>query len=164
MNRCSFKKIGRYCRRSEMYYRCSRWIIRGIEFVRETGALVIPFNRPFRIGATYKGKPLGAIGQLGCISFHETKNVISGEGDALLVNDPALHERAEIIREKGIDRSRFLLGQVDKYSWVDIGSSYLPSELVAAFLLAQLEQSEEINRRRGEIWNRYHEAFAERQE
>lgn len=123
--------------------------------------LVVAEDAAQGIGATYKGKPLGTIGQLGCISFHETKNVISGEGGALLVNDPALHERAEIIREKGTDRSRFLLGQVDKYSWVDIGSSYLPSELVAAFLLAQLEQSDEINRRRGEIWNRYHEAFAE---
>lgn len=115
------------------------------------------------IGATYKGRPLGGIGALAALSFHETKNVISGEGGALLVNDPALVERAEIIREKGTNRSRFFRGQVDKYTWVDVGSSYLPSELIAAFLAAQLEQAADITRRRVAIWDRYH-AWAQRHE
>jgi len=106
------------------------------------------------------GRPLGGIGNLAALSFHETKNVISGEGGALLINDPKLIERAEIIREKGTNRSKFFRGQVDKYTWVDIGSSYLPSELIAAFLAAQLEQAEEITRRRIGIWKRY-QAWAE---
>lgn len=105
--------------------------------------------------STYEGRPLGSIGSLGALSFHETKNVISGEGGALLINDSTLIERAEIIREKGTNRSKFFRGQVDKYTWVDIGSSYLPSELVAAFLAAQLEYAEEITDRRMAIWNRY---------
>lgn len=108
------------------------------------------------IFSTYKGRPLGSIGDLAALSFHETKNVISGEGGALLINDPALAERAEIIREKGTNRSKFFRGQVDKYTWVDIGSSYLPSELIAAFLMAQLEDAEGITSRRLSIWNRYH--------
>jgi len=107
----------------------------------------------------YKGRPLGAIGDLGAFSFHETKNVISGEGGALLVNDPSLVLRAEIIREKGTDRSRFFRGEVDKYTWQEVGSSYLPSELIAAFLRAQLEKAESITRDRLASWNRYHEAF-----
>ena len=110
--------------------------------------------------ATYKGRPLGTIGHLGTLSFHETKNITSGEGGALLINDERFVERAEIIREKGTNRSRFFRGQVDKYTWVDIGSSYLPGELIAAFLYAQLEQAEEITRRRVDIWNGYHAAFA----
>lgn len=109
------------------------------------------------IYSSYKGRPLGSIGDLGCLSFHETKNIISGEGGALLINDPLLIERAEIIREKGTNRSRFFRGQVDKYTWVDKGSSYLPSELTAAFLSAQLDDGEEITRRRLHIWNHYHE-------
>lgn len=111
--------------------------------------------------ANYKGRPLGAIGHLGAYSFHETKNVISGEGGALLVNDASLAERAEVIREKGTDRSRFFRGAVDKYTWQDIGSSYLPGELVAAFLWAQLEEAESITEKRLTIWNRYHASFAE---
>jgi len=111
-------------------------------------------------GSFYKGRPLGTLGALGAFSFHETKNVISGEGGALLVQDPALVERAEIIREKGTNRSRFFRGQVDKYTWVDIGSSFLPSELVAAFLWAQLQETDRINAERIAIWQRYHEAFA----
>lgn len=107
----------------------------------------------------YRGKALGTLGSLGTLSFHETKNIICGEGGALLVNDRSLVERAEVIREKGTDRSRFFRGQVDKYTWVDLGSSYLPSELVAAFLSAQLERGSEITSARKEIWNRYHEAF-----
>lgn len=108
------------------------------------------------IFSTYKDRPLGSIGDLAALSFHETKNVIAGEGGALLINDPALVERAEIIREKGTNRSRFFRGQVDKYTWVDIGSSYLPSELIAAFLAAQLEHAGEITARRLAIWERYH--------
>ncbi|MEW9571380.1 dTDP-4-amino-4,6-dideoxygalactose transaminase [Rhodanobacter sp. Si-c] len=109
------------------------------------------------IFSTYKGRALGSIGNLAALSFHETKNVISGEGGALLVNDPALVERAEIIREKGTNRSKFFRGQVDKYTWVDIGSSYLPSELIAAFLAAQFEAADAITARRLAIWDRYHD-------
>jgi len=109
------------------------------------------------IGATYKGRPLGAIAPLSAVSFHETKNLISGEGGALLVNDERFAERAEIIREKGTNRSKFFRGQIDKYTWVDVGSSYLPSEIVAAFLYAQLQKAQEITRHRLTIWNRYHE-------
>lgn len=106
--------------------------------------------------ATYKGRPLGSIGDLGAYSFHETKNVISGEGGALLVNDPALALRAEIIREKGTDRSRFFRGEVDKYTWQEVGSSFLPGELIAAFLWAQLEEAERITSDRLAIWQNYH--------
>ncbi|MET0659172.1 MAG: dTDP-4-amino-4,6-dideoxygalactose transaminase [Steroidobacteraceae bacterium] len=106
--------------------------------------------------ATYKGRALGTIGQLGAYSFHETKNVISGEGGALLVNDPALGLRAEIIREKGTDRSRFFRGEVDKYTWQEVGSSFLPGELIAAFLWAQLEEAERITELRLAAWQRYH--------
>ncbi|HXE78364.1 MAG TPA: dTDP-4-amino-4,6-dideoxygalactose transaminase [Rhodanobacter sp.] len=112
------------------------------------------------IFSSYKGRALGSIGDLAALSFHETKNVIAGEGGALLVNDPALVERAEMIREKGTNRSKYFRGQVDKYTWVDIGSSYLPSELVAAFLAAQLEQGDGITAQRLAIWRRYH-AWAE---
>ena len=108
------------------------------------------------IFSAYKGRPLGAIGDLGALSFHETKNIISGEGGALLAREGDLAERAEIIREKGTDRSRFFRGQVDKYTWVDIGSSYLPSELVAAFLAAQVEHGGDITARRLALWDRYH--------
>jgi dTDP-4-amino-4,6-dideoxygalactose transaminase len=108
------------------------------------------------VGSSYRGRALGSLGALGALSFHETKNVISGEGGALLVNDPALVERAEIIREKGTNRSKFFRGQVDKYTWVDIGSSYLPSEIIAAFLAVQLESVADITRRRLAIWDRYH--------
>ncbi|PJK07079.1 dTDP-4-amino-4,6-dideoxygalactose transaminase [Lysobacteraceae bacterium NML71-0210] len=110
--------------------------------------------------SSYKGRALGSIGDLGCLSFHETKNIISGEGGALLINDPALIERAEIIREKGTNRSRFFRGQVDKYTWVDYGSSYLPGEITAAFLAAQLDACQDINARRLALWDRYH-AWAE---
>jgi dTDP-4-amino-4,6-dideoxygalactose transaminase len=101
------------------------------------------------------------MGLLGALSFHETKNVISGEGGALLVNDGRLIDRAEILLEKGTNRSRFLRGEVDKYTWIDIGGSYPPSEIVAAFLWAQLERAEEITQRRLDIWWRYHDAFAQ---
>ncbi len=111
--------------------------------------------------ATYKGRNLGTIGALGCISFHETKNLISGEGGALLINDERLIERAEIVREKGTNRSRFLRGEVDKYTWVDIGSSFLPSELVAAFLEAQLAHGDAVIKRRRAIWARYYGGLSE---
>lgn len=107
--------------------------------------------------STYKGKALGTIGHFGCLSFHETKNIISGEGGALLVNDERFAERAEIIREKGTNRSQFFRGEVDKYTWVDIGSSYLPSELVSAFLYAQLERAGEITSQRCHICSAYTE-------
>lgn len=106
--------------------------------------------------AYWRGKPLGSLGALGCVSFHETKNIISGEGGALLINDPELVDRAEIVREKGTNRSRFFRGQVDKYTWVDVGSSFLPGEIVAAFLAAQLDDAESITERRMAVWNRYH--------
>jgi dTDP-4-amino-4,6-dideoxygalactose transaminase len=109
--------------------------------------------------SAYKGRPLGSLGSLGCISFHETKNVISGEGGALLVNDSALAGRAEIIREKGTNRCQFFRGQVDKYTWVDIGSSFLPSEIIAAFLWAQLEEARTITAQRLLLWRQYHDAF-----
>ncbi|NYE61714.1 dTDP-4-amino-4,6-dideoxygalactose transaminase [Duganella sp. 1224] len=112
------------------------------------------------IMSTYKGRPLGSIGHLGAYSFHETKNIIAGEGGALLVNDPELAERAEIIREKGTNRSQFFRGQVDKYTWVDIGSSYLPGEVIAAFLWAQMEDAESITARRLALWDHYHAALA----
>lgn len=111
--------------------------------------------------AGFRGRPLGAWGQLAAVSFHETKNVISGEGGALLVNDERFAERAEIIREKGTNRSQFFRGEVDKYTWVDLGSSYLPGELIAAFLYAQLEEAEAITRSRRHVWDRYHQAFAD---
>ena len=105
---------------------------------------------------TYKGKNLGTFGRLATQSFHETKNFTCGEGGALLINDPALIDRAEILREKGTDRSRFFRGQVDKYSWVDVGSSYLPSDALAGYLFAQLENREVIQTRRAEIWSTYY--------
>ena len=107
--------------------------------------------------STYKGQALGSIGDLGAYSFHETKNVISGEGGALLVNSPDMSIRAEIIREKGTDRSRFFRGEVDKYTWQDLGSSFLPGELIAAFLWAQLEEADRITKERLARWQRYHE-------
>lgn len=109
--------------------------------------------------SSYRGQPLGSLGQLAAYSFHETKNVISGEGGALLVNDPVFAQRSEIIREKGTNRSQFFRGQVDKYTWVDIGSSFLPGELIAAFLAAQLDEADAILARRRLIWERYHAAF-----
>lgn len=116
------------------------------------------------VTATYRGRALGSIGHLGAYSFHETKNVISGEGGALLVNDSELASRAEIIREKGTDRSRFFRGQVDKYTWQEVGSSFLPGELIAAFLWAQLEEADKITRERLAHWNYYHEQLADLEE
>ncbi|MEH2238947.1 dTDP-4-amino-4,6-dideoxygalactose transaminase [Nostoc sp.] len=113
------------------------------------------------LDATYKGRSLGSIGHLAAVSFHETKNLICGEGGALLVNHPELIERSEIVWEKGTNRNQFFRGQVDKYTWVDIGSSYLPSEISAAFLWAQMEAIETITQKRMDIWQQYHQAFAD---
>lgn len=113
------------------------------------------------VHAYYKGRALGTIGDLGCFSFHETKNYIMGEGGALLFQDDAYLERAEILREKGTDRSKFFRGQIDKYTWVDFGSSYLPSELNAAYLYAQLEQADKIDEHRMAIWNLYNERLGQ---
>ena len=113
------------------------------------------------IAARYKDRPLGSIGHLAAVSFHETKNLVSGEGGALLINDERFIDRAHILREKGTNRTKFLQGRVDKYTWVDIGSSYLPSELNAAFLLAQFEKVDEIQAKRHRVWARYHREFAD---
>lgn len=110
--------------------------------------------------STYKGKYLGTIGTFGCYSFHETKNYSMGEGGAIVINDPKYNEKAEILREKGTNRAKFFRGQVDKYTWVDFGDSYLPSEMNAAYLWAQLLHADEINENRKATWNRYYEAFA----
>ena len=112
------------------------------------------------VNAAYKEKYLGTMGHMGCYSFHETKNIISGEGGALVINDDRFASRAEIIREKGTNRSQFFRGEVDKYTWVDVGSSYLPSELTAAFLYAQLEEADRINNKRLEIWGAYYRGLS----
>ena len=110
--------------------------------------------------STYKGRPLGSIGALAAFSFHETKNLISGEGGALIINDPRFIRRAEIIREKGTNRNEFFRGEVDKYTWLDIGSSFLPGDMVAAFLLAQFEHADRLAAERQVLWQRYHEGLA----
>jgi len=124
------------------------------------GAAVVEDNAHGLFGR-YKGRPLGTFGALATQSFHETKNFSCGEGGALLVNDPELVERAEIVREKGTDRSRFFRGQVDKYTWVDVGSSYLPSDLLAAILYGQLEQREAVQETRRQLWEAYHEGLCD---
>lgn len=111
--------------------------------------------------STYKGQALGTIGDFGCYSFHETKNYSMGEGGAVIIKDEKFFEKAEIIREKGTNRSKFLRGQIDKYTWVDYGSSYLPSDMNAAYLYAQLEMADEINKNRLESWNMYYEGLKE---
>ena len=116
------------------------------------------------IMSSYKGKALGTIGDYGCFSFHETKNYSMGEGGALLIQDPDMVEAAEIIREKGTNRSKFFRGQIDKYTWVNYGSSYLPSDMNAAYLYAQLEMADDINNARLHTWNRYYEGLKELQE
>ncbi len=109
--------------------------------------------------STYKGRNLGTLGHMSAFSFHETKNVISGEGGALVINEERFSERAEMIREKGTNRAKFFRGQVDKYTWVDIGSSYLPGEIIAAFLMAQFENASEINEQRLKVWKTYHKGL-----
>ena len=129
-----------------------------MEIAEKHGLLVVE-DAAQAIDSYYKGRPLGSIGHLAAFSFHETKNVISGEGGLLVVNDERFVRRAEIIWEKGTNRAEFFRGEVNKYGWVDTGSSFLPSEIVAAFLWAQLENLDSIQWRRKEIWNRYHEAL-----
>lgn len=125
---------------------------------RKHGLLVVE-DAAQGVMSTYKGKALGTIGDFGCYSFHETKNYSMGEGGALVINNPAFFEKAEILREKGTNRSKFFRGQVDKYTWVDFGDSYLPSEINAAYLWAQLEIADEINDNRLVTWNCYRDAF-----
>ncbi len=131
-----------------------------LRVARAHGLLVIE-DAAQAVLSTYRGRPVGDLGDLAAVSFHETKNVISGEGGALLVNDRSFVDRAEVILEKGTNRSRFFRGEVDKYTWVDVGSSYLPGEIIAAFLFAQLESAVAITDRRLAIWRRYHAAFAD---
>ena len=128
--------------------------------IAERHGLLVIEDAAQGVMADWRGRALGSIGHLGAFSFHETKNIVSGEGGALLLNDARFVERAEIIREKGTDRARMFRGLVDKYTWVDIGSSFLPGEIVAAFLWAQMEDADPITARRLAIWGRYHEAFA----
>lgn len=125
--------------------------------IAQKHGLIVVEDAAQGVDAYYKGRALGSIGDFGCFSFHETKNFISGEGGALAVNNPDFARQAEIIREKGTNRAEFFRGEVDKYTWQSIGSSYLPSELIAAFLYAQLEHAERITYKRLEIWNRYNE-------
>ena len=129
-----------------------------MDIARQHNLLVIE-DAAQGIMSTYRGRSLGSIGHFGAFSFHETKNISSGEGGALLVNDERFIERAEIIREKGTNRGQFFRGQVDKYTWMDIGSSFLPGELIAAFLYAQLESAEEITNKRLASWGRYHKGL-----
>ena len=134
-----------------------------MDIARRHGLLVVE-DAAQGVMSSYKGKALGTIGDFGCYSFHETKNYSMGEGGAVLVNNPDCVERAEILREKGTNRARFFRGQVDKYTWVDIGDSFLPSELNAAYLWAQLEMADAINENRLASWNAYRDAFSDLQE
>lgn len=129
-----------------------------IEIAKKHNLIVVEDSAQ-AIGSLYKNKPCGSFGELGCFSFHETKNVVCGEGGAIAINDEKYIERAEIIREKGTNRSKFFRGQVDKYTWVDLGSSYLPSDMNAAYLYPQLEILDEINIKRQVLWEKYHGAF-----
>lgn len=129
-----------------------------LDLAKRYGLLVVE-DAAQGVLATWRGRPLGAIGHMGTLSFHETKNITSGEGGALLVNDEAFVDAAEIVREKGTDRTRFLDGRVDKYTWLEVGSSYLPSEMTAAFLWGQMSAADEITLRRLDLWARYHDAF-----
>ena len=129
-----------------------------LAIARKHGLMVVE-DAAQGVMSTYKGKALGTIGDFGCYSFHETKNYSMGEGGALMIRDPAYIEKAEILREKGTNRSKFFRGQVDKYTWVDFGDSYLPSEINAAYLWAQLEEADMINKDRMRSWNRYNVAL-----
>lgn len=139
---------GQPCAMRELKQICER---HGLRLIEDAAQAILAYD---------DGEALGTIGDLGCLSFHETKNVICGEGGALLINDPALVERAEILWQKGTNRNAFFRGQVDKYTWVDIGSSFLPSELTAAFLCAQLEQAESINLQRRTLHKKYLELLS----
>jgi len=129
-----------------------------LEIARTHNIAVVEDNAHGIFGR-YRGKPLGSFGEMATLSFHETKNFSCGEGGALLINDPALVERAEIIREKGTNRSQMFRGEVDKYTWLDLGSSYVPSDILAAFLFAQLEEQDRIQGTRKRIWNYYYDCL-----
>ena len=131
-----------------------------IALIAQSHGLLLIEDAAQALMSSFESRPLGSIGQLGCLSFHETKNIICGEGGALLVNEQRFVERAEMLRDKGTNRSRFVRGEVDKYTWYDIGSSYGPGELVAAFLAPQLEAAQRITQQRLDLWLAYHEAFA----
>ncbi len=128
--------------------------------IAERHGLVVVEDAAHALMSRYRDRPLGSFGQLATFSFHETKNLISGEGGALIVNDPRFIDRAEIIREKGTNRASFFRGNTDKYTWVDLGSSYLPSDMIAAFLLAQFENADTLLARRRVLWERYHAGLA----
>ena len=129
-----------------------------MKIARKHGLLVVE-DAAQGVMSTYKGKALGTIGDFGCYSFHETKNYSMGEGGALVINNPAFFEKAEVLREKGTNRSKFFRGQFDKYTWVDFGDSYLPSEINAAYLWSQLQRADEINNNRLDSWKQYYDAF-----
>ncbi|MBD2766410.1 dTDP-4-amino-4,6-dideoxygalactose transaminase [Hymenobacter sp. BT664] len=131
-----------------------------IQVVADRHGLMVIEDAAHAIDSCYRGRPLGSLGALAAFSFHETKNIISGEGGMLAVNNPRFGPRAEIIREKGTTRSAFYRGEIDKYGWVDLGSSFLPSDIIAAYLWAQLENLADIQRQRRTIWQRYYVAFA----
>lgn len=130
-----------------------------IQAVADQHGLAVVEDAAQAIDSFYKGRPLGSLGELAAFSFHETKNIIAGEGGMLVINEACYAQRAEIIREKGTNRSSFFRGEVDKYGWVDVGSSFLPSDIIAAFLWAQIEHMADIQQRRKQIWQRYYEAF-----
>ena len=132
-----------------------------IEAIAAVAGVPVIEDAAHALPAAWRARPLGSLGALSTFSFHETKNVQCGEGGALVINDPALAERAEIMQEKGTNRARFFRGEVDKYTWVDLGSSYLLSEVAAAFLWGQLERLDEVTAGRREVWARYHEALAD---
>ncbi|BDU78677.1 dTDP-4-amino-4,6-dideoxygalactose transaminase [Mesoterricola sediminis] len=143
-----------------MHYGGTACDMDALERLAERHGLLLVEDAAQCIGARHQGRPLGSIGAFGTFSFHETKNVACGEGGALVVNDPRFDLKAEIVREKGTNRAAFFRGEVDKYGWVDLGSSYLPSEFAAAVLVAQLEELDRINTRRIALWERYREALA----
>lgn len=134
--------------------------MRAIGRIAERHGITVVEDNAHGLFGRYRGRHLGTFGALAALSFHETKNFYCGEGGALIVNDPALADRADVIREKGTNRARFLEGRVEKYTWVDVGSSWLPSDLLAAFLYAQLEAKERILEKRRRVWERYHEALS----
>jgi len=139
-----------------VYYAGAACDMEAIDAIARKHGLLLLADAAQAIGSLYKGRPLCSYGHMAALSFHETKNIHCGEGGAILINDPVFVERAEIIMEKGTDRGKFFRGEIDKYSWVDLGSSFLVNEMTAAFLFAQFEHFEEISSRRMELWNNYY--------
>jgi dTDP-4-amino-4,6-dideoxygalactose transaminase len=131
-----------------------------IRSIADRDGLIVIEDAAQALLSTYRGRPAGSLGAMACFSFHETKNVVSGEGGAIVINDARLVERADVIREKGTNRVAFRNGTIDKYTWIDVGSSYLPAEIVAAMLWAQLESAESITSARLDLWARYHQVLA----